>query len=241
MAINANILTPRLADRRLYLAAAIAFPLLVLIGYSRTYYLSEFFNARPLANGLVHAHAAIMTTWVAYFTAQILLVRTKNLKLHMTMGFAGIALAALVVVVGMSAAYDAHLVRKSAPLGIDPYGFFAIPLFDMATFIILFAGAIYYRKRPAEHKSLMLLTAVNFLPAAIARIPVVPVQFIILWADGLPDLLALAGFAFYTWKHKKFNWAFCGGFALVVASQIARMPLMSSPTFINLIGSIAPN
>jgi len=240
MAININVLSPRIADRRLFLAAAIGFPLLVLIGYARTYYLSPFFNVRPIANGLVHTHALVMSLWVAYFTAQSLLIRTKNVKLHMTLGFAGIALAALVVVVGMVTAYDSHLVRKTAPAGIDPFGFFAILVFDMLAFVILFAGAIYYRKRPAEHKSLMLLTAFNFLPAAMARIPFIPPQYILLWADGVTDVLALLCFGFYTWKHKKFNWVFAGGLALVIASQVIRLPLTSSPAWINFIGSIAP-
>ena len=44
----------------------------------------------------------------------------------------------------------------------------------MILFIIYFAGAIYYRKRPAEHKALMLMTAINFVAAAIARIPLLP-------------------------------------------------------------------
>ena len=87
MAININVLSPRIADRRLFLAAAIGFPLLVLIGYARTYYLSPFFNVRPIANGLVHTHALVMSLWVAYFTAQSLLIRTKNVKLHMRVSF----------------------------------------------------------------------------------------------------------------------------------------------------------
>lgn len=60
MAINTNILNPRLADRRLSLVAAAMFPLLVLIGYARTYYFSSFFDVKPLANALVHAHAVVM-------------------------------------------------------------------------------------------------------------------------------------------------------------------------------------
>jgi len=240
MAINANILGARLADRRLFLAAAICFPLLVLIGYSRTYYFGGFFNAKPLANALVHAHAFIMSTWVVYFAAQVILIRTRNLKLHMTMGFVGIALAALVVIVGMVTAYDAHLVRKTAPSGLDPFGFFAVPVFDMLAFVILFAGAIYYRKCPAEHKSLMLLTAFNFLPAAMFRMTFIPPQFMILWADGMTDLLMLACFGWYTWKHRKLNWVFAGGVLVVIASQAIRFPIGYSQTWIDLVANIAP-
>jgi len=100
MAINVNALNPRLADRRLYLVAAAMFPLLVLIGYARTYYFSSFFDVKPLANALVHAHAVAMSAWVAFFSAQVFLIRTKNIKLHMTMGWVGVALAALTMIGG---------------------------------------------------------------------------------------------------------------------------------------------
>ena len=110
MATNVNALQPRLADRKLFLITAIGFPLLVLIGYFKSYYFSAFFaDVQPVANALVHAHGIIMSAWVIYFVAQFALIRTKNIKLHMTMGMAGIALAAIVVISGMATAYDAQL------------------------------------------------------------------------------------------------------------------------------------
>ena len=125
MATNADLLQPRIvnatagenarqarsSDRRLFLVAAIGFPLVVLIGYFKTYYFSAFFDVRPIANALVHAHGLVMTVWVAYFVAQVALIRSKNIKLHMTMGMVGIALALVVIVVGMATAVDAQLVR----------------------------------------------------------------------------------------------------------------------------------
>jgi hypothetical protein len=236
----ATAANPRLADRKLFLAAAVLFPLLVLVGYSRTYYFRPFFEqAQPLATSLVHVHAWVMSAWVLYFTAQTLLIRTRNVKLHMTMGFAGVALAVLVVIVGMSTAVDAHLVRKTAPAGIDPYGFFAIPVVDMMIFVGLFALAIRYRKRPAEHKALMLLTAVNFLGAAIARIPLLPPQYAIVQAFAIPDILAIAGLGYYTWRHRKFNWAFAIGLAVIISTQPLRLYLAGSETWIGMIGTLA--
>ena len=56
MAINADVLIRRRpSDRALFWAAAIGFPLLVLIGYPRTYYFSPLFAHKPLANNLIHA------------------------------------------------------------------------------------------------------------------------------------------------------------------------------------------
>jgi len=65
MAANANILNPRLADRKLFLAAAMGFPLLVLIGYFRTYYFRPCFaDVRPIPANIVHVHAVVMSLWV---------------------------------------------------------------------------------------------------------------------------------------------------------------------------------
>jgi hypothetical protein len=240
MAMNVNVLNPRAADRRLFLIAAIGFPLLVLIGYFKTYYFKEFFDVKPLATSLVHIHGAVMTLWVVYFTAQTLLIRSRNVKLHMTLGMAGIALAAVVVVVGMATAYDAHLVRRTGPPGMDPFAFFLVPTLDMLNFIILFGGAIYYRKRPAEHKSLMLMTVLNFLPAALFRMPFIPPQFAMLWGFGLPDLLAVASFGWFTWKHKKFNPVFAFGVLLIVTSLPLRLLISGTETWMSIAAWLAP-
>ena len=220
MATNADILIRRRpSDRALFWAAAIGFPLLVLIGYVWTYYLSPFFTHKPLANDLIHAHAFVMSTWVVYFTVQIALIRTKNVRVHMTMGWVGVALALVVIVVGMWAAFDAHFVRYTGPPGVDPHAFFMVPLIGMILFVIYFGGAIYYRKRPAEHKTLMLMTAINFVAAAIARIPLLPPQMAMLQYFGLTDVLALGSLGYFTWKHKKFNWTFGWAVALLIVSQ----------------------
>lgn len=238
MAINTNLLR-RPSDRSLFLAAAILFPLLVFIGYFKSYYFSAFFNVKPIASALVHAHGVVMTTWVLYFTAQIALIRSKNVKLHMTMGMAGIALAAIVIIVGLMTAYDAHLVRATAPAGINPHGFFIIPVTDMLLFVIFFTGAIYYRKRPTEHKTLMLMTAINFVPAAIARIPVVPDKFMILWAFGVPAIMASICLVWHTWKHRKLNKVFAAAVLLLIASLPLRIIFAGSKTWLQFVAWLA--
>jgi hypothetical protein len=239
MAANVEVFNPRMADRRLFLGAAIGFPLLVLIGYFKSYYFSAFFDVPAVANKLVHAHGIVMSVWVLYFVAQTVLIRTRNVKIHMTMGMAGIALAALVIVVGMATAYDAQLVRGAAPPGVDPHAFFLLPAGDMLFFFIYFAGAIYYRKRPAEHKSLMLLTAIAFLPAALFRIPVVPPEYSMLWAFGTPAALAVGILAWHTKKRGKLNKPFALGTALLVIAVPLRPVIMESSAWLAFVGLLA--
>jgi hypothetical protein len=223
MAVN-TIPIRRPADRSLFLAAAVVFPLVVFIGYFKSYYFSAFFtDARPIANSLVHIHGLVMSAWVIYFVAQVALVRSKNIKLHMTTGMAGIGLAALVVVTGLLTAYDAQLVRNAAPPGADPHEFFILPVGDMLLFVIYFAGAIYYRKRPLEHKSLMLMTAINFAPAALFRVAPVPPDYTILFAFGTPALVGLACIGWMRMKQGKFNYIFAAAILLYIVGLPARL------------------
>ncbi|HZI19336.1 MAG TPA: hypothetical protein VEY09_12150 [Pyrinomonadaceae bacterium] len=230
----------RPSDRGLFLWAAILFPLFVLVGYFKSYYFSAFFDVRPIANSLVHAHGVVMSVWVLYFSAQVALVRSKNVRLHRRMGMAGVGLAALVVVVGLATAYDAHLVRGAAPAGLNPHGFLLIPLFDMLLFVLFFGAAVYYRRRPAEHKSLMLLTAINFLPAAVGRIPLAPAEYMILWAFGVPAVLALACLGWHTAKHGRLNRVFAAGVLLLIASGPLRIIIAGSQTWLELAARLAP-
>src|SRR5919112_1705518 len=215
MAINANALR-RPSDRPLFLTAAILFPLVVLAGYFKSYYFSAFFDVPSVANMLVHAHAAVMTLWVVYFSAQIALIRTKNVRLHMTMGLVGVGLAALVVAVGTATAYDAQLVRGSAPPGVNPHSFFVLPMLDMALFVVFFSGAIYYRKRPTEHKTLMLMTAIAFM------------------------LAALACLGWHTAKHRKLNKVFAASVLLVIAAHPLRIALLNSEAWLRFTAWLAP-
>ncbi len=240
MAINVNVLQRRPSDRNFFLLAAVMFPLLVLIGYFRTYYFSAFFDVPSVANALVHAHGVVMTVWVLYFVAQVALIRTKNIKIHMTMGLAGIALAVLVVVVGMATAYDAQLVRNAAPPGLNPHSFFILPVGDMTMFVLLFAAAIYYRKRPAEHKTLMLMTAINFLPAALFRIPFIPLEYLNLWAFGVAGLMAVSCLVWHSVKYGKVNKVFLAAVALYITSATLRFPFSETRVWLDFVALLAP-
>lgn len=240
MAINANLIR-RPSDRSLFLTAAIGFPLIVLIGYFKSYYFSAFFtDVQPIANRLVHAHGIVMSLWVVYFVAQIVLIRSKNVRLHRRMGMGGIALAALVVIVGLATAYDAQLVRGAAPPGANPHEFFILPVSDMVLFVIFFAGAIYYRKRPTEHKTLMLLTAINFLPAALFRLPLFPPDLTIIGTFGVPALMAVACLIWLTAKHGKLNKVFAGGVLLLIAAIPLRIVIAPSEIWLNFVARLAP-
>lgn len=221
-------------DRKVFAAAAVLFPLVVLIGFARTYYLRFAFDAPPIPSLLVHLHGLIMTLWVGFFVAQVWLIRSKNARFHMKIGVIGIVLAALVVLVGFfTAVAAARNGAASAPADIPPLEFLVVPLFDLVVFVPLFAAAIYRRKRPADHKRLMLLIAISFLPPAVGRIPVdVLLSAGPLFFFGLPTILAVVFLVYDTWRNRKMNKAFLAGALFMIASYPIRILISGTETWL---------
>jgi hypothetical protein len=226
----------RVFDRRLFMAAAIAFPLIVLAGFGRTYYFKGFFDVPPLASLLVHLHGLLMTAWVALFMTQVWFVSSRRIRLHQRLGYSAIALAVLIVAVGfVTAVRAAKFGAASTPPGISPVAFLIVPLFDLLMFAVLFGGAVYYRKKPAQHKALMLLTAVNFVPPAIARIPIAALQAAgPLWFFGFPTAIALVCLGLETWRHGRLNRVFLAGTLLLIASYVVRLALMPTAAWMQI-------
>ena len=112
-----------------------------------------------------------------------------------------------------------------------------VPLFDLIMFTIFFGAAIYYRKKPAQHKMLMLLTAINFLPPAIARIPIAPLRALgPLWFFGLPTVLVLSCLGLDSWRYRRVNIVFLVGALLLIASYVTRLVVMNNPAWLQTAG-----
>jgi hypothetical protein len=217
----------RRSDRRLFALVAIAFPLIVLIGFARTYYLKFAFGDPPLPSLLVHLHGLLMTVWIGYFITQVWLIRGKRHSVHMRTGLAGIVLAAAMIVVGFFTAVAAAKHPTSAGAAdIPPLVFMAIPMFDLVMFAGLFGAAIWYRKQFANHKRLMLLTVLNFLPPALGRFPVDSVQALgPLFFFGVPAILAIVLLVYDTRTNGKLNRPFLIGAIALIASYPLRMAI----------------
>ncbi|MBK8465279.1 MAG: hypothetical protein IPL32_05555 [Chloracidobacterium sp.] len=222
----------RRSDRRIYAAAAILFPIAVLIGFGPTYYLKFAFDSPPIPSMLVHLHGLLMTMWIILFITQVYLISSKKIKLHQKLGIFGTALAPLLVITGAMTGI-ASAARGGGVPGIPPLSFLIVPLGDVIVFAILFAGAVYYRRTPANHKRLILLTVLNFLPPALGRFPFAfastPPFFY-----GIPDLIAISLLIYDTWRNGKLNRAFLAGTILLIASHIIRLTMAGTDTWIRI-------
>jgi len=218
-----------LGDRRLFTWAAVAAVVVVFVGFARSYYLKGAFGAPPLS-ALVHAHGLVMTLWFVLVVVQARLVAVRRVDLHRRLGVAGVAVAALVLVIGVCTAISAAA-RGVSP-GPPPLVFLVVPLGDMLIFAILAGAGLLLRRRGDFHKRLMLLASVGMLTAAFARVPLDVVK-----AGGLPlffalnDLLVLACVGYDTLKNRRLHPAFGWGALLIVLSQPARLLLAGTQTW----------
>lgn len=218
-------------EHRFFLTVAVLFPLITVIGFAPSYYFKTLFNAPPLPSLLVHVHGLTMSLWVILFSVQASLISARRIKLHIALGTFGVILAGAVVVTGMMTGY-ALLVRGGAFPGYSPTAWFMIPAGDMAAFVLLFAAAIYYRKVPANHKRLMFVTVLNFLPPSIGRLPF---PFILdlgtIWFFGVPALIGLAVLAADSYRNNRVNRPFAIAVTLLTISGPVRMAIAYSDTW----------
>jgi hypothetical protein len=114
--------------------------------------------------------------------------------LHRVVGPFGVALAAVMVVLGTLAALTAaHRSTGFIGIPVPPLRFLAVPIFDMILFPVFVGLAIAQRRNAQSHKRFMLLGTIGLVTAAIARWPGVygssigPLLFF-----GLTDLFIVA-------------------------------------------------
>jgi len=207
-------------EHRFFLSVAVLFPLINIIGFAPSYYFKTFTTAPPLPSLLVHVHGLVMTAWVILISTQATLISAKKIKMHMTLGIAGCVLAAAIVVVGTMTGY-AMFTRGSAFPGYTPAQFFIIPMADIVKFVIIFSAAIFYRKNAANHKRLILVTILNFMPSSLARFPFAFIPEVgALWFIGVPTLLGVIFVAVDTYRNGKMNKAFAAAVGLLVGSAL---------------------
>jgi len=190
-AVQRTAFVNRRRERLFYTGMAVAFLLLVFAGFARTYYLRPYFGT-PQLTPLLHLHGLIFTSWLVLLLAQTTLIAAKRTAVHRRLGWAGAALAVLMILVGTTTAVVRAKIVEVPPGSASPLAFLTVPLGDMLVFALLIGAGFYYRRRLDVHKRLMLLATIAILPAAVARLPfdfiqqVGPLAFF-----GLPDLFIL--------------------------------------------------
>ncbi|HWR15194.1 MAG TPA: hypothetical protein VN577_10215 [Terriglobales bacterium] len=220
--VPVRVKSPRERERLIFTAASIAAALVVVAGFSRTYYLKELFGT-PQLSPLVHLHGLLFSSWVVLFIVQAWLVSSRRTRLHMKLGIAGFLLAVTMIIVGTLTAVTAARLGHAPPGAPPPLIFFVIPFFDMVVFTILIAAGFLFRRHTDYHKRIMVVATLGLLTAAFGRLT------IIFLGSGKP-MLAMAGttlllIGIVIWDshlHRRLHPAFAWAGALLVLSYPTR-------------------
>lgn len=159
-------------ERRFFTGMALLVLLCTFLGFAPSYYLRGLVPAphpyEPL-NPLVHAHGIVFSAWVLLFLVQTSLVAGHRVDLHRRLGLLGVGLVALMIPLGLAVGVLGIGRPLTAPPGIDPRSWAALPLLDVPLFGGLIIAGLITRRRPAVHKRLMLLAMINMLDPTLGR------------------------------------------------------------------------
>jgi hypothetical protein len=176
------------ADRPFAAAIVAAIILVVLVGFSRSFFLVPLFGSKPAwaaKEPIFYLHGTVFSLWYALLAYQTLLVRQRSLRLHRRIGYAGAGLGILIVLLGSYSALRAAN-RPGGFIGIPfpPEQFLAVPIVGMALFAVFLTLAVVNRHRPASHKRWILLASIDLLGAPVARLPLM-LPAIPFWIDSI--------------------------------------------------------
>jgi len=180
----------RPGDHRFFSAMAIVTAVTILAGFSSTY-VPKLVAGAPGLPWIIHLHAVVFTSWLVFYVTQTTLVLTGRTAVHRRLGVAGVALAALMLIVGSATAITvARLGARGIP-GVefpDVEGFLLLNLTAVSVFTVLVAAGWYFRRNAQAHKRLMLMaTASGLVGPGVSRLP---------FASGNPPLIGLMVLAF---------------------------------------------
>jgi len=151
-------------DRYFFTATAIWYVLTVFWGFAPSFYLSSFVDDPNELPVHLIVHGFVFTAWVLLYLVQTLLVATRRVHLHRSLGVLGLFLMLGMIPTGIFPSIYKVYANTSS---IDGGGH---NVFRLMCGYIFFALAFYYRKRPFLHKRFMLACMVMLMSAAIFRL-----------------------------------------------------------------------
>lgn len=222
------------SDRKIYAVWIGVAWAAILAGFGLDFvrYLGEM----PRPPFILHFHAAVFILWLGLVTLQILWVEIGNLRRHKQLGWLTVAVSVLMVPLGLTAAL-VDQVRQVAHPDYAPQ-FLALEFEEVIGFSIFMTAGVIFRRNPAAHKRLMILSAVAISDAGFARIWLMGIKteipglfgwwlqyfwgiFLVLVAMGAWDL----------WRRGRIHPAVLLGATLLWAGEIITTILYFSPTW----------
>ena len=223
-------------DRYFYSIVSFVMLVLTLVGFSKFLLHGKEADNGPITPpivALVVIHGVALLLWIFIFFVQSVLIAVKNRKLHMTLGWGG-ALIALVVVVTspVMATRSVQLNQGVHLFGMSYTQFLLVMYTEIAAFTVFAALAILYRKKPAVHRSMVVLATLSVVSGSTSRIDFINHAFGGLgwWGQFGPSfVLGAAILATRIILDRRLNRSLAGGYAALYASNFAACVVAVGP------------
>ena len=166
------------AERKFYSRMAIFLVVLVLLGFSPSFYLRGIVPQYPRPNPTlppsVILHGTVFTLWMAAIVAQTQLISARKYEVHMFLGKLTMLLAiAMIPVMYLATVWQVE--RATRPPMVDPLNWTFLPLITIPAFAILVWQGWNHRRNPQWHKRAMLSAAILIVAGpSIGRLPIAP-------------------------------------------------------------------
>jgi hypothetical protein len=223
-------------ERSFYFWMSLLIAVVVVYGFSFTVNPNLFHPASPRP-AILYFHAVLFTGWLAFFIMQSALVRTRNVKVHRTLGWFGLALGAAMPFVGVATAIVMTRMHVRAGTA-DAAEFLIVPFWDMLSFGVAFGLAFYCRTKPEFHRRLILIASCALTAAAFGRFPFPAIRDV--WFYAGVDSLILLGVVRDLVVTKKIHPVYLYGLPLLMIGQttIMYVSLKSLPAWMRIAHAI---
>jgi hypothetical protein len=160
-----------MADQAFFARYSIALAAFILFSFAQ-FSARGFVDIRSMPL-IIHAHAAVMVTWLAVFVAQNLLVHRGELGIHRKLGWISAGLVAAIAVLGTATGYEALRLHMVPPF-FTPGFFLSLTAIEANAFAIVVAWAVSLRRKTEWHRRLMFASTFLLLEPALGRLLPMP-------------------------------------------------------------------
>jgi hypothetical protein len=194
----------------------------------RTYFAGAVTGDAAVPHPLVHLHAGVAVTWLAFWVVQVALVASRRTAVHRRLGiWVGIPLAATWVATALGVALAAPAARVAAGdwTPDEAAAFLILPLGDVVLVVGFVASALLLRHRQAVHRRLVWLAMVAASMPAVGRLA----QGHLTGTFALWAALIVAGLAVERWREGRLHPLSLAGAAVLAAAYWRVLLAESAP------------
>jgi len=160
------------AERRFYLSMATIVLVSTFLGFAPSYYLRFAIDMpgrwEPLIP-IVFIHGLLFSCWVLLFVTQVALVSAGRTDIHRRLGVLGMWMIAAMIPLALFVGLRGVGRPLTAPVGLDPRAWLAVPLLDVPVFGGLIVASLIKRRDPQTHKRLMMIAMVDMMRPSLGR------------------------------------------------------------------------